>query len=229
MKSTQLFSPLAIIFLFILTGFFISANLFNSDHDSVQDQTSAWKPQTAITPTVDRLALPVLSEHPSQVELGSYLYYHHCMPCHGDRGQGLTDEWREVWVEDHQNCWAKGCHSFRDQDEVFTIPTTIPPVSGTIHFIQRFPEPANLFEYLSLTHPPQSPGILSVEQYWAITAFLLVENEKLDVKGEVGPLAEKHARQLYLGVGSGVIFGISLVILLIVVMKKRSRAIQTIP
>lgn len=228
MKSTQQFSSLGLIILVLLTGFFFP-NLLSSDHEAGQELNRTWNPQTAVTPTVDRLALPVLSEHPSQVELGSYLYYHHCMPCHGDRGQGLTDEWREVWVEDHQNCWGKGCHSFRDQDEVFTIPTTIPPVSGTTHFILRFSEPANLFEYLRLTHPPQTPGILTDEQYWALTAFLLVENGQLPSEGEVGPLAEEHARQLNLEVGAGVAFGISLIVLLVVVIKKRNRSIQPIP
>ena len=127
MKSTHFFSSPGFSFLVLLAGLFFLPNLLKSDPGFVQDPKSNWKPQPAITPTVDRLAIPVLPEHPTQVELGSSLYYYHCMPCHGDRGQGLTDEWREVWEEDHQDCWAKGCHSFRDQDEVFTIPTTFRP------------------------------------------------------------------------------------------------------
>jgi cytochrome c len=66
--------------------------------------------QTEPSPTVDRLAIPVLPDHPTQVEIGKNVYYYHCMPCHGDKGQRLTSEWRSQWVDDHQNCWGRGCH-----------------------------------------------------------------------------------------------------------------------
>lgn len=54
--------------------------------------------------TVDRLAIPELPENPTQVEVGRVSYYHNCMPCHGDEGQGLTEEFREIWEDDHQDC-----------------------------------------------------------------------------------------------------------------------------
>ena len=40
------------------------------------------------TPTPDPLAIPLLPESPTQVDIGRNLYYYHCMPCHGDQGQG---------------------------------------------------------------------------------------------------------------------------------------------
>ncbi len=155
--------------------------------------------QALPTPTLDRLALPVLSEHPSQVETGSSVYYYHCMPCHGDQGQGLTDEWREVWEEDHQDCWGSGCHSIRDADKTFTIPTVIPPVIGSIALENRFSTPEKLFEYLKETYPPQSPGILKDDEYWALTAFLLVKNGVILPQGEAGPLAKRHTYYAQLG------------------------------
>lgn len=178
--------------------------------------------QPEATPTVDRLAIPVLPENPTQFELGNNVYYHHCMPCHGDRGQGLTDEWREVWEEDHQDCWGKGCHSFRDQDEVFTIPTTIPPVVGTAQIVQRFSTPLDLFEYLRSTHPPQNPGILSDEEYWALTDFLLIKNGKLSEKEEVGPQTESKIPLLF-EVVAGISLGMILVALLFFGLRKIKR------
>ena len=138
-------------------------------------------PQTAAAPTPqmaeeDRLAEPVLPESPTQVDIGRNLYYFHCMPCHGDRGQGLTDEWREVWVEDHQNCWGRGCHTGRSELAAFHIPRTIPAVIGSAQALGIFGTAEELFAFLRATQPPQRPGALADEEYWALTSFLLHEN-----------------------------------------------------
>ena len=132
--------------------------------------------QTEQLPEVDRLAEPVLPESPTQVDIGRNLYYFHCMPCHGDRGQGLTDEWREVWVEDHQNCWARGCHTGRAELEAFAIPRTIPAVIGPPQALGAFERADDLFDFLRATQPPQRPGALADSEYWALTSFLLHEN-----------------------------------------------------
>src|SRR4030065_637897 len=83
-------------------------------------------------------ALPILPESPTAAQAGQVLYYYHCMPCHGDRGQGLTDEWRQVWVEDHQNCWGRGCHAGRLGDEGFPLPRVIPGVIGGAQGLNEF-------------------------------------------------------------------------------------------
>src|SRR4030042_4411807 len=75
------------------------------------------------TPTIDRLAVPALSQNPDQLEQGSYYYKQVCMACHGDRGQGLTDEWRQEWKEDF-NCWQSECHSATHPPWGFEIPKT---------------------------------------------------------------------------------------------------------
>ncbi len=126
-------------------------------------------------PTPDRLAIPVLSDNPTQVEIGSSVYYYNCMPCHGDQCQGLTDEFREIWVEDHQNCWASGCHGGRERDEGFPLPRQIPDVLG----LESFQETEDLFQYLQITHPPQRPGALSEAEYWSATAFLLYKSGRM--------------------------------------------------
>lgn len=127
-------------------------------------------------PETDRLAEPVLPESPTTVDVGRNLYYFHCMPCHGDRGQGLTDEWREVWVEDHQNCWGRGCHAGRSELDAFYIPRTIPAVIGSPQALGGFETAEDLFAFLRATQPPQRAGALSDSEYWALTDFLLDEN-----------------------------------------------------
>ena len=178
----------------------------------------------APTPTIDRLEIPVLSEHPSQIEIGSNVYYYHCMPCHGDQGQGLTDEWRGVWDEEHQNCWGRGCHSLRDADKTFTIPTVIPSVVGNGSLEIRFSTPEKLFSYLKATHPPQSPGILKDDEYWALTAFLLSKNGIIPTQGEVGPLAKTHENLKILGITCVLVGFITVVLLgVLLIWKLRSK------
>jgi hypothetical protein len=129
------------------------------------------------TPTPDPLAMPVLPDNPSPEELGRYSYYFNCSPCHGDHGQGLTDEWREVWVEDHQDCWARGCHAGRVDDQGFPIPTTIPAVTHNAALRIRFPDETALFLFLQQTHPPQRPGALEEADYHALAAYIFAEND----------------------------------------------------
>jgi hypothetical protein len=138
-------------------------------------------------PETDRLAEPSLPELPTQVDLGRLRYYHNCMPCHGDQGQGLTDEWRQVWVEDHQNCWAHGCHTGKSELEAFYIPKYVPPVSGSAQALNAFQTADDLFVFLRETQPPQRPGALSDSEYWELTAFLLHENSRLAPGEQVGP------------------------------------------
>ncbi len=99
------------------------------------------------------------------------------MPCHGDQGQGLTDEFRALWVEDHQNCWGRGCHGGRKNDEGFPIPTFVPPIAG-VNNLARFDSEQELFDYLKATHPPQYPGRLADDEYRAIAFFVFWMNQR---------------------------------------------------
>src|SRR5512145_1765717 len=47
-------------------------------------------------PTPDRLAEPTLPAEPSQADKGAQVYWLACLPCHGDRGQGLTEEFKQT-------------------------------------------------------------------------------------------------------------------------------------
>jgi mono/diheme cytochrome c family protein len=129
------------------------------------------------TPTYDPLAEPFLPEHPSEYELGRNLYWHNCMTCHGDVGQGLTDEFRAIWPEDHQNCWDYGCHGGRRDDEGFPIPTIVPALVDEKK-LSQFPSQQGLFDFLKSTHPPQDPGCLEDEQYQAIVYYVFSMNDR---------------------------------------------------
>ena len=133
------------------------------------------------TPTYDPLKEPFVPDNPTDFELGRNWYWHYCMPCHGDKGQGLTDEWRAVWESDHQDCWGKGCHAGERIEDSFAIPTVVPPVVSSAK-LARFSSVHSLYEYLKATHPPQSPGWLEDKQYRAIALYIFSQNDR--------PLAE---------------------------------------
>jgi hypothetical protein len=135
------------------------------------------------TSTIDRLGEPSLPSNPTQLEKGRHLFWLNCMTCHGDRGQGLTDEFRSLYVEE-ANCWARGCHAGHPGDQGFPIPRTVPAIISSSGKEPAFATATQLFEYLRATHPPQNPGFMPDADYWALTAYLLHENGRLK-EGEV--------------------------------------------
>lgn len=129
------------------------------------------------TPTYDPLVEPLLPDDPTELELGQNLYWHWCMTCHGDHGQGLTDEFRGIWDTEHQNCWGRGCHAGHPGDLGFPIPTVVPELVNATHLAQ-FVSVQQLSDFLKATHPPQSPGILESEEYHAVALFVFSMNER---------------------------------------------------
>jgi hypothetical protein len=79
-------------------------------------------PDLILTLTYNRLEKPQVSTPPTQAELGAVYYWLVCIPCHGDKGQGLTEEWREVFGPEEKNCWQAECHGKRHPDEGFELP-----------------------------------------------------------------------------------------------------------
>ena len=148
---------------------------------------SSTQPPTP-SPTYDPLAIPTLPANPTQFDIGKSLYYYHCMPCHGDVGQGLTDAWRMVWEEDHRNCWDRGCHAGRPKDEGFPIPTIVPAIISQDDLLGNYPDLESLAAYLHDTHPPQKPGKLKDDEYRALAIFLWVSNNRpLPAGGDASP------------------------------------------
>jgi len=127
------------------------------------------------TPTLDRLAKPTTPPNPSQADLGAQDYWLNCSPCHGDRGQGLTDEFRRVYPTEDQNCWLSGCHGRRYYPNGWTIPQVVPALIG-VGALSKFGNGAVLKAFISAKMPFQRPGTLDDSTYWRLTAFLLRQN-----------------------------------------------------
>lgn len=128
-------------------------------------------------PDYDPFEEPFLSEDPSEYELGRNWYWLNCMTYHGDVGQGLTDEFRAIWAEDHQNCWAHGCHAGNSGDEGFPIPRLVPALVSSTK-LAKFSSEQDLFSYLKATHPPQTPGVLTDAEYLAIAGYVFSMNDR---------------------------------------------------
>jgi cytochrome c len=127
-------------------------------------------------PTPDRLAQPTLPASPSQADLGAQQFWLSCMPCHGDKGQGLTDEFRQTYPPEDRNCWESGCHGERPYDSGFTLPKQIPAIIGPQANLGKFTNAASLHAYIKAAMPFWKPGSLTEEESWLVTAFLLREN-----------------------------------------------------
>lgn len=132
-------------------------------------------PQVTATATQDRLAEPTLPASPSQADRGAQVYWLSCLPCHGDRGQGLTDEFIQTYPPEDRNCWESGCHGERPYQNGFKLPPSIPAVIG-VQALGKFSNAAVLQAYIKSAMPFWKPGSLVEEDAWAVTAFLLRES-----------------------------------------------------
>jgi mono/diheme cytochrome c family protein len=108
---------------------------------------------------------------------GKDIFFVYCMPCHGDQGQGLTDEFRNrQYPPEDVNCWESGCHGARPYENGFTLPKTVPVLIGA-GALQRFNTAQNMYAFMRASMPFNAPGSLSDEQYLELTAFLLEQNQ----------------------------------------------------
>jgi mono/diheme cytochrome c family protein len=188
--------------------------------------------QQSATPTYDPLAEPPLPPNPTEYELGRNLYWHWCMTCHGDRGQGLTDEFRSIWPPEHQNCWGRGCHTGRPGETGFPIPTVVPALVNEAQ-LRRFASRRELADFLQATHPPQSPGVLKREEYQAIALFVFTLNGRMpeDISATETPIPTPSLTLFpSRGSGSGAVFSailllaITLTIIFIILIKRTARS-----
>lgn len=143
--------------------------------------------QITTTPTPDRLTQPTLPAAPSQADYGAQEFWSRCLPCHGDRGQGLTDEFRETYPPEDRNCWLSGCHGARPYPDGWTIPAFVPPVIGP-QALQRFQNAQALHDYICAAMPFQWPGTLEEDTCWKLTAFLLRQNGLWEANAELNEI-----------------------------------------
>ncbi len=129
-------------------------------------------PALVLTLSANRLAKPAMSSPPTQADKGAVYYWLVCIPCHGDKGQGLTEEWREVFGPEEKNCWQAECHGKRHPDDGFELPRAAPPVLGA-NALGRFNNAEELHHVISTSMPWYRPSLMTAEESWQVTAFLL--------------------------------------------------------
>ncbi|MBN2115208.1 MAG: hypothetical protein JW730_01465 [Anaerolineales bacterium] len=156
---------------------------FHAGTASPEIQQATATPPPTLSP-FERLVEPTLPAAPSQSDHGAQDYWLYCLPCHGERGQGLTDEFRETYPPDEMNCWQSGCHGKRPYEDGFKLPTQIPAVIGQ-ETLGKFTDGAQLNAYIRATMPFWKPGSLTEDEAWRITAFLLRENGLWDGRTEL--------------------------------------------
>ena len=183
-KSSTFQSDLARgLFFACFTGMIILVGWWSFDlvkSTTTPTTTSTQAPLLPVSNTA-RLARPILSSptNPTQLDQGALVYWGVCMACHGDRGEGLTTEWRSVYGAD-QNCWTSKCHAPNHPPQGFSIPRDRlpPPVTG-LGSLVRFNTAQQLHDYILIAMPWWNPGSLSPEKAWALTAYILKLNGSL--------------------------------------------------
>ena len=128
----------------------------------------------------DDMPMPEIPLNPTQADLGEMPYYQICMSCHGNWGQGLTDEWREIGFVEDMDCWQSKCHASNHPPEGFEFPRYAPPLlgQGTMPTIENAEQ---LYTIIYETMPWWKPGSLSIEDSLALTAYLMRARGELPV------------------------------------------------
>jgi cytochrome c len=127
------------------------------------------------TPIPLPLPAPRFSEPPQAAkgatlaEQGTTIYFSLCLPCHGDKGQGLTDEWRAQFGQD-QKC--TDCHPSEGVATRYAFPRAVPALVGT-NTLLRFITAKELKEYIQQKMPWWDLGFMNEIQAWQLAAFLL--------------------------------------------------------
>lgn len=128
------------------------------------------------TPTFDtrRLEPPPTKETPGQEDEGALYYWGVCIACHGDQGQGLTEEWRASYAPPERDCWRSGCHGSDYPENSFEIPVESgAPGIAEAGKLAQFSNAFELQKYIFESMPWQNPGSMTPEDAWGVTAYVL--------------------------------------------------------
>ena len=160
-------------FLFISTSLLLTKNVNASQSSQVGGRPTS---MPSATPTFDmrRLDKPQMPAVLSQVDEGQLIYWGICLACHGDWGQGLTDEFRLGAFGEDSNCWQSGCHGKKHPPQGFEIPKTLTfPTLNSAGSLGRFQNAQQLYDYVVMMMPWWKPRSLGSEKAWQVTAYLL--------------------------------------------------------
>ncbi len=152
-------------------GLGLALLIFNPNHGERLVGSFDYQREPTRTPLYNPTATP-----PTQGGNGANIFWVYCMPCHGDHGQGLTDEFRNrQYPPEDVNCWKSGCHGARPYEQGFTLPITVPMLIGS-GALAKFQSAQELYGFIRTAMPFNKPGSLSETQYLDLTAYLLESN-----------------------------------------------------
>jgi cytochrome c5 len=126
----------------------------------------------------------------TQLEYGAEVYRLVCKACHGDTGQGLTDDWRAQWAPEDQNCWQSKCHAANHPPDGFYMPIS-PAVVGPP--LQMFETAQDLYNYIHNFMPWHDRGSMTEKDSWSVTAHILKMNN-IDPGPELSPETASQIR-----------------------------------
>ena len=136
-------------------------------------QATPTSPVVNMSPTEDSWIIVDLPANATQLEYGTEVYRLVCKACHGDKGQGLTDDWRAQWAPEDQNCWQSKCHALNHPPDGFYMPQ-VPKVLGQP--IRGFNTAMNLYTYIHNYMPWHDRGSMTQKESWSVTAYILKIN-----------------------------------------------------
>lgn len=170
---------LVIIGILVVGGIFISSISVKTS-TALQQATATATPPIQITPTFDssRLAQPPTVVPPDQADNGAQVYWGMCAACHGDRGQGLTDEWRNSYPLEERDCRQSGCHGSDAPENSFEIPQTGIPALAGAGTLSRFSNSFELYNHIHQNMPYLRADSLTSEEAWSLTAYVLQLNNR---------------------------------------------------
>jgi quinol-cytochrome oxidoreductase complex cytochrome b subunit len=147
-------------------------------------QNDSQSPPITVTPTFDvtRLAQPPTVVPPSQADNGAQIYWGMCSACHGDRGQGLTQEWRNSYDAEYRDCWQSGCHGKDYAKNSFEILQTGAPAITGPGKLTRFSSAFELQSFIFTNMPLFPSGSLTSEEALSLSSFILRMNDKLPAR-----------------------------------------------
>ncbi|HZQ09775.1 MAG TPA: c-type cytochrome [Anaerolineae bacterium] len=167
-----------IVAVVLLTIFFAASvlNAAGADSNPVSQIHPASLTATPIPVSSDDMFPTWMTPPPpsnTQTGNGAVIYYYYCMVCHGDKGQGLTLDWRAQWPVGHQDCAVPMCHGKRHPPESFELPHDFAPAIIGEGTLANYQTAQDLYNFISTKMPYQAPKSLTSDDYWSLVAYLL--------------------------------------------------------
>ena len=144
---------------------------------ALQQATATLPPAGISMPPMSNEGSWILVDLPpdaSQLAYGTEVYRLVCKACHGDKGQGLTEDWRAQWAPEDQNCWQSKCHAANHPPDGFYMPIA-PAVVGPP--LQMFATAQDLYNYIHANMPWHNRGSMTEKESWSVTAYILKIND----------------------------------------------------